>query len=159
MLTQQTLKELVVYCPERGGLFWIKNRRKAKAGNRIGSKTQEGYRQTSLFLKQYKEHRLIWLYHYGNFPLKELDHLNGIRDDNRIENLRECVEGKNQQNIRKPNITNKNGFLGVYPSSKRWMARITSNGKSIYLGSFDTKEEAHLAYIQAKRQYHPFGEL
>jgi len=164
MLTQQKLKELVVYCPERGGLFWLNpTGSKAKPGNRIGAKTHEGYRQTSLFYVQYKEHRLVWLYHNGCFPKHEIDHINGVRDDNRIENLRECTSAQNKQNLRvctKRNDSTK--ILGVHQQiskSNSYTARISVNGKNLYLGSFKTKEEASEAYIAAKRKYHQFGRL
>jgi hypothetical protein len=165
MLTQQKLKELVFYCHERGGLFWINSptpKSRIKIGHRAGSIDSHGHRQTSLFGTVYMEHRLVWFYHHGRWPNDQIDHVNGIRDDNRLENLRECNQSQNSQNQRKASKNNTStGILGVskHKNSSRFTSAICTNKKQIYLGTFDTPEEAHKAYVQAKRQHHPFGRL
>jgi hypothetical protein len=164
MLTQAQLKDLVVYCPERGGLYWVKpTGKKARIGHRVGAKTLEGYRQTSILRIQYKEHRLVWLYHYGCLPNNEIDHINGVRDDNRIENLRDCTSAQNKQNLRNCTVRNNSTkILGVYQQlthSPNFVARISVNGKNVYLGTFKTKEAAAKAYVAAKRKHHNYGTL
>jgi hypothetical protein len=92
---------------------------------------------------------------------KQLDHINGIKRDNRIENLREATDSENQQNQKKPPAHNTSGFLGVtkYKRNGKWVAGIKLNGKRINLGYFDTPEAAHAAYLQKKKELHPFQTL
>lgn len=113
-----------------------------------------GYRQIRVDKRVVMEHRLVWLRVYGAFPKGEIDHINGDHGDNRIENLRDVSAGVNMQNLRVPRRTNKIGLLGVTRSGKRFRATIRTNGKAKYLGSFDTPDEAHEAYINAKRSMH-----
>jgi len=86
----------------------------------------------------------------------EIDHFNGIRDDNRISNLRCVTKSENMENqkrVHKNNNTTK--LMGVSPlPSGRFQAAIQINKKLFYLGSFDTAEEAHQAYLKAKRKFH-----
>lgn len=96
-------------------------------------------------------HRLIWLYHHGTVP-GMIDHVNGDRRDNRIENLRACSNAQNQYNsVRKTN--NRSGFKGVAfyrakPTTKPWRARIVRSGRQISLGYYATAEEAAEAYAR-----------
>ncbi len=83
-----------------------------------------------------------------------IDHINGDKVDNRLENLRLVSHGENLQNIRKPMRNNTSGFLGVCRSGGKFMATISVNGKSLNLGSFDKPEAAHAAYVAAKRRLH-----
>jgi len=98
------------------------------------------------------------LYVYGHMPNHQIDHINLIKDDNRISNLREVSNAGNQQNNRKPFKNNKLGFLGVSELKKGkylyYSARIGINNKTLFLGSFKTPEEAQDAYIKAKREIH-----
>lgn len=163
MLTQAQLKEYVTYDPESGGLYWIKSRGpKAKVGARIGSRHSKGYREAKFFGFRYLEHRLVWFYHHGSWPMHDIDHINCIRDDNRIENLRDCTKAQNNQNIIKCKANNKtSGLLGVYKQSKcaSFIAQIRVNGKLKNLGSFKTPEAAHEVYLAAKRKYHSHGTI
>lgn len=104
-------------------------------------------------------HRLAWLYHHGEWP-NVIDHINGDRSDNRICNLRNVTQTENMQNLKKAPINSKSGLLGahLFPRCKRWTARIRINGVSRRLGLFDTAQEAHEAYMAAKRRYHSTGE-
>jgi HNH endonuclease len=105
---------------------------------------------------EYKAHRLAWLITRGSWPIDQLDHINGIRDDNRLANLREASNLLNQQNQRLPRSNNKSGYLGVSWCSSResFEARIRSQGKRLFLGYFSVADEAHAAYLQAKRLLH-----
>jgi hypothetical protein len=107
--------------------------------------------------KYYLAHRLAWLYMYGELPKLCIDHINGVKNDNRISNLREVTSILNQQNYTKPNITNKANLLGAFycETRKRWFSRICVNNKRKYLGTFPTALDAHNAYVKAKRELHP----
>lgn len=131
-------------------------------GHRIdNSIDQEGYRRVSLWIggktNGYKAHRLAWLSTYGSWPTGDIDHINGVRHDNRIENLRDVDRRTNSQNQKKATSRNKtSGVLGVSwdKEKQKWAAFITINGKSCRLGRFDTVQEASDAYLEAKRQHH-----
>jgi hypothetical protein len=91
----------------------------------------------------------------GRWPQFEIDHRNGIHDDNRWENLRDGTKSYNLQNQRKAHRNNKIGLLGVGKKRDGFQARIHLNGKTRYLGSFPTPELAYAAYLEAKRELHP----
>lgn len=158
-LTQERLKQLLIYNPETGE---FRNRimrapnaaRDSVAGGiRIG-----GYERISIWGRRYYSHRLAWLYVYGQWPVGEIDHINGIRNDNRICNLRVASRAQNLQN-QKIRDVNKSGYKGVSWSKarKRWVAAIQVNRRKITLGRFRCIEEARLAYEAAAREH--FGEF
>jgi len=155
------LRELLDYNPDTGIFIWKVNPCKnKKAGIEAGS-IATGYRTIKVLKKRYQAHRLAWLYVYGEMPLKLIDHINGNPLDNRIVNLREATNYENSQNIYKPQTNNTSGFLGItyMPKKKKWRAKITVEGKRLSLGYYKTPEDAHKAYIEAKRKYHPFSKL
>lgn len=148
ILTQTDIKTLVDYDPKTG--FFSKN------GLAVGS-YREGYLKLYMRKNTYQAHRIAWTYVYGEWLLDEdiVDHKNGIRHDNRIENLRVVSHQENMQNKLKPQ--GNNPFLGVTYNrfSKKWNAAITVDGKRIGLGgAFATPEEASEAYLAAKRKLH-----
>lgn len=104
-------------------------------------------------------HRLAWLYTHGVWPEHWIDHRNRVRHDNRISNLRDVDMAHNRHNVgTKPNRNNKTGLLGVVRSAngKRFSSRISYPGKkNLYLGTFDTPEAAHAAFMAAKMKYQP----
>jgi hypothetical protein len=159
MITQERLKEILDYDPDTG-LFTRKaiNNPNQKIGQIAGSRYDNGYVCIMVDNKLYKAHRLVWFYIHGVWPSKYIDHINGIRHDNRIDNLRECSKLENAQNIKIP-ICNKSGYMGVSWAkvSKKWKAQIKTNGKVIGLGYFDDPAEAHRAYLAAKAKYHTFN--
>lgn len=135
-----------------------------KSGEIAGTLHHSGYIHIRIGKHKYLAHRLAWLYVYGEFPKDMLDHINGIRDDNRICNLRGATHSENRRNM---NVINSNsGFKGVhfqgtdssgYIRNKPYKAIIGVNGKSIYIGSYYTPDEASLAYeTYAKRQFKEF---
>lgn len=155
MITQTRLKELLHYNEETGVFTWkIRCGARALAGNAAGSKTSEGYFGLHVKGVSYLSHRLAWLYVNGEFPKDEIDHINGDKSDNRIENLRESTRQGNNQNLRKCQKNSSSGFLGAYPEGNKFKSVIGYNRKLIYLGLFDTPEEAHAAYLTAKRELH-----
>jgi len=145
----------------KDGTFYVnKVRRGTKSlHSPVGSVVPDGYVHIRFNNKYYKAHRLVWLYEHGRFPAGEIDHINGNRADNRIENLREIGRCQNMQNQRKARSDNASGFLGVHKKGSKFQAIIRVNGRSMYLGIFETPEKAHEAYIEAKRIYHPGGTL
>lgn len=99
-------------------------------------------------------HRAAWAHYYGEWPELTLDHINGVRNDNRIENLRVAGNSINAKNL-KMHRRNTTGATGVYRvrRSSRWLAQITADKKYIYLGRFDTFEEAVAARREAEAKY------
>jgi hypothetical protein len=93
-----------------------------------------------------------------NFQKKDLDHVNKVKDDNRIVNLRLATKQENKQNHSAPQSNNKSGYLGVSwnKRAKKWKAQIQMNGKVKYLGLFKYSKEAYEAYLKAKRELHTF---
>ena len=160
MLTQNQVKELFHYDTKTGSLIWRVDCGKNKMiGKFSGTLKADGYRYISINNKIYFAHRLVWLFNHGIFPANNLDHINGNKDDNRIENLREATDAQNLQNRRKANSTNKSGYLGVSSSHGKWQAAICINGKQMHIGTYMTPEDAHAAYLAKKRELHPFGTL
>ena len=156
MITQERLKELVSYNPETGVFVWISNNgMKAKAGNIAGRIGAYGYSVFSVDGRVYFAHRLAWLYINGEFPRNNIDHLNGVRDDNRIANLRDVTQQINCQNHRKQN-GNKKELIGACfdKATGKYKAQIMHNGVNFHIGRFDTQEQAHMAYVETKRSIH-----
>lgn len=117
--------------------------------------TDEGYRNGSYLGRVLQSHIIIFIAYYGRTPTMILDHINGIRDDNRIENIREAGYFENTINRRNLN-KNKNGYKGVFYFSctNKYYARIRKNYKWIHLGTFNTPIEAGHAYNKAAVQLH-----
>ena len=155
MLTQTRLHHLLHYDPE-SGLFTWKNPQatNVKVGQVAGSVKSNGYLQCQIDGKRYLVHRLAWLYMTGEWPENDIDHINRIKSDNRWENLRKVTRTINAQNLRKATSTSISGLLGAHKERDRWSAKIRVNGRRVYLGRFDTPEEAHAAYVRAKRELH-----
>ena len=131
-----------------GGLYYtLPIAKRTKVGDRFGWIRSDGYRQGSVNSKSYFEHRLIWLYHYGEWPKDQLDHINGIRDDNRIENLREVTNQQNQFN-KKSASGSSSQYKGVYwnKNSGKWHSRCQTSVSNKHLGFFDCEIEAAKAY-------------
>lgn len=128
----------------------------AKAGEQIGYLEPAGYLQARIDGRSYRLHRLAWLYMWGWWPEGVIDHINGIKSDNRWCNLRHVNYTINNQNKRVAGSRNKLGILGVSPVAKngKFLAQIKYGGKQRRLGEFDTPELAQAAYLKAKRQFH-----
>lgn len=154
MITQNELKELIIYDDETGEFRWAKNHGKCRSGTLAGC-VRGGYRSININKNRYLAHRLAWLYVYGEHPHMDIDHINEIKTDNRISNLRIA---NRKENIRNQSIkaSNTSGFKGVhYKKDKgRWCARIRTDSGRIFLGYYSTPEDAHKAYVIACHKYH-----
>lgn len=155
MLTRERLLEELTYDPSSGEFRWLKTDRMKRAGAIAGSLSKTGYVYIKFDRKMRKAHRLAWLYVYGEWPKGQIDHINRVRNDNRISNLRDVSNAVNGQN-RSLRANNGSGYCGVsyHRTAKGWQAQITANGKGNYLGIFPTKEAAAEAYKAAKDRLH-----
>lgn len=156
--TKAELTENIDWNLEAGVGVYNKTRSGCKGvGVEAGAYHPNGYRKVTINGKVLLIHRIIYFLKNDHCP-KYIDHINQIKDDNRIENLRGCTNQENQRNtgIRKDN---KSGFKGVswYKSSNKWRAKITVSGKIIHLGYFNTAKEASEAYEEhAKVEFRDF---
>jgi hypothetical protein len=149
------------YSAETGLLRWrLKANRNALIGGVAGAPNARGY-LTVRFSGSDTQlvHRVVWAHAHGEWPDRDVDHINGDRSDNRLANLRLATRSENNQNMRNAKSYNSTGFLGVSRSNARFIASISVSGKTTHLGAFATAEEAHSAYLRAKRVLHPFGNL
>ena len=155
-LTATRLRELLSYDENSGVFIWRVSAGRVKSGSVAGSGSN-GYSRVHINGFDHWAHRLAWLYVHGDWPIQQIDHINGIRSDNRIDNLRDVSHSWNQQNQRRPQSDNKTSyFLGVSWSSKsrKWNASITLNGIQKNIGLFDSEIDAHDAYKAQKRILH-----
>ena len=143
MITQEKIKELFKYYPLTGIFIRRKNRGRFKKGELVGTFNDKGYVYTMIKGKNFMLHRLAWLYVYGEMPKGEIDHINHIRTDNRIENLRVVNRQENSKNTSKRK-DNTSGVTGVSfkRDRKRWEAYISIDGKKTGLGYFTRYSEA-----------------
>jgi hypothetical protein len=157
-LTAARLKELLNYDPETGVFTWASSpHRNDLVGKQAGGVTERGYVKIRVDGTTHRAHRLAWLYVHGQWPQDRIDHINGDSTDNRISNLREAKQHENGQN-RKASKSSAAGLLGVSKAAYgKWVAVICLHRKRYHLGSFDTPEEAHQAYLKAKAVMHEFN--
>lgn len=150
------------YDHETGKMFWkVKGsgRSPHDVGDEAGGNNHAtGYVRVQIFGRMFFAHRVIWAIVHGVWPGGMIDHVNGKRDDNRIENLRLASHAENMRNA-KAHSDSASGFRGVsfMAAKRRWRARIKGPEGEIHLGLFLTKEDAAEAYDTAARQY--FGEF
>lgn len=121
-------------------------------GKRVGFMTEKGYRRIGIDGVCHGEHRLAWLYMTGTVPPECMDHINGVRDDNRWANLRPATMRQNRFNSRKRTAVSPfKGVRRTRQNKRGWEATITIGGRSQWLGSFYSAEEAQAAYMAAAR--------
>ena len=170
------LRKLLAYDPETGALHWKPRdaeyfagcnpsaERRAEMWNArfAGKETfksvdREGYKVAAILGEVYRAHRVIWAMSFGEWP-KMIDHINGIKDDNRLCNLRSVTSQENAQNSALKS-TNTSGVVGVHwdRPRKKWTARIVVNGKHKRLGRFYNITDAIEARKRAELQhgFHP----
>lgn len=162
-LDYSALAEVLEYDPNTGIFRWKYRDRKHFQSNSTylawnslwpgkvaGSENGKGYVRIFVFGRRYLAHRLAWLWATGELPRKQIDHINRVRNDNRIENLRQVSVLQNAQN-KSRSLANKSGATGVcwVRRKRRWLANITLNGKRYHLGYFRTKESA----VKSRREF------
>lgn len=150
-LTQERLKALLHMDPESFRFTWKVGRQCIRAGSPAGTESDAGYRAVLVDGSKYQEHRLVWLYVHGIWPDGLIDHINGDKSDNRLENLRVVDHMGNMQNQPKARKTNRTGFAGVRPHGKKFQADIRIWGERRVLGTFETAEQAYEACRAAKQ--------
>lgn len=157
-LTKERVRELLNYDPATGIFSWRIAKGNVKAGSTTGCPDRSGHLMIGVDSRLYMAHRLAWLYYYGDWPTDQIDHRNGVRDDNRITNLREASGSENQQNVSK-RAGASSRFLGVtwHANAKKWQAKIQHRRKKLHLGYFETENAAHSAYLKAKAELHTFN--
>ena len=156
-MTQKLLREVLCYDSETGVFRWrVSPSHRAPVGSLAGTRHPSGYRRIIFCGRRYYAHRLAWLYVYGHPPKMNVDHINGIRNDNRIRNLRVVTQSQNCGNARL-SAANTSGFKGVVwdKSRKKWAVRIKVNYKTIHLGRFDDINEAAKIAKAAREKYFP----
>ena len=152
------LNELFVLDAKNGVLIRrITRAPNAQKGDVVGSKDSKGYLHVNICGRFYRVHRIVFFMHYGYEPEIHIDHVDGDRLNNRPENLRPATDQQNAGNMGPPRH-NTSGYKGVYRHSRgrKWCAQLKRSGDTVYLGWFDTPEEAYAAYTAAARQH--FGE-
>jgi hypothetical protein len=155
MITQERLRELVRYCPETGIFTHLESNRRKKAGMQAGSLRRDGYVYIMIGGHRALAHRFAWLYMTGEWPVADIDHIDGNKSNNSFNNLRDVSRSVNVQNQNRAKRTSKTGYLGVrYHGPNKFVAAISLNGKSTYLGVFSDALNAHNAYLKAKREMH-----
>jgi hypothetical protein len=151
-LCHKRLTEVLLYEPETGRFYWKKSGSGRKVDVQAGRVMQKGYRQITVDYKPYLEHRLAWFYVYKTWPRFFIDHINEVKSDNRILNLRDVDQTTNLLNQSKPQKNNNTGFRGVsfFQGNQKYRAQLMISGKQYHLGYFDTAENAYQAYLTAK---------
>lgn len=132
-----------------GHLYYRKRvSQRCKAGSIVGAVNEEGYRCTMMGGASFKVHRLIWKWHYGTEP-QLLDHINGDRSDNRVENLRAATKRENGWNRK----AKRSLPPGVYHHQGRYRVRLYLGKPNVSVGMFATLGEAIAARDNALASY------
>ena len=145
-------RELFDYAPLSGKLFWkISPSNSVKKGAEAGLKKDSGYIRIMYKGKNYYAHRVAYMIHYGIEPL-EVDHINGVKDDNRASNIRSVAHKDNSRNQKKRS-TNTTGYNGVVRKRGKFQSRICVDGETINIGVFDTASDAYKARKKADKKH------
>ena len=156
-LSHEYLLSILEY--KDGNLIWKDEKKYRMFGKVAGTLHPRGYIHIIINGVLFKAHRLIWFYHYKEWPKHTIDHINRIKTDNRIENLRDLSMVDNFENVIKANKNNSTGLRGVSKvKCNKFRAVIIKNKIKYHIGHFDSPEEAHNAYLNYKKILHPLYE-
>lgn len=146
---------MLSYDPDSGQFIWINPSSVRMTGKRAGTVNNLGRRQIKVKGKIYKEHRLAWLYVYGEFPALDIDHIDRNPLNNRIHNLRLATKTQNCYNREKP-ARGYNPVKGVQfePRSGNWVSYGSHQKKRIHIGTFENIELAELVSSEFREKYH-----
>lgn len=146
------LRAILSYDPDSGVFRFLVPRGTRSVGAIAGSPSSSGYIQINIDRRKYHAHRLAWLYGHGQWPTNQIDHIDGDPSNNRLKNLREATQSQNNRNSRLRK-NSSSGLKGAYffKRDRCWMSAIKVDGRQLHLGYFDTKQEAHAAYVAAAR--------
>lgn len=149
------IRDYLDYDPDTGEFTWIKPKKGIRKDKRAGRVDRNGYRTICFDYKHYLAHRLAWWFIYEEWPDGNLDHVNGDKLDNRIENLRIASVKQNGGNLVKyADSSSKYKGVGWHSRDKKWRAYISNR----HIGYFPSEDEAALAYDkEAKREYGEFA--
>jgi hypothetical protein len=148
-LTKEYLHQVFEY--KNGGLYWKINKQSICVGSKAGTIDYlRPYVRITLHGKRYQEHHLVFLMFNGVLP-KQIDHINGIKNDNRIENLRHCTNSQNQYNTKPKNLRKNVSF---YKRTGKWQVQLKINQKTLHFGYFEDVELADLVAHEARDLYH-----
>lgn len=169
--TPEELRKLMRYDADTGLLYWLarspewfSDARQCSSWNSkwagreaFTAVTSDGYKNGAVLGRHVGAQRVVWAIYYGEWPKGHIDHINGVKADNRISNLRDVSHAENMRN-RKVAAPPKSGAVGVYmqPRKKKWVAMIGYNNRAVYLGQFDTKDAAMAARREAEAKFN-FG--
>lgn len=157
LITAERLRALLDYSPKEGTFRWLaKKGNRATPGKLAGSISVYGYRIIRIDQRDYRAARLAWLYTHGVWPAALVDHINCVRSDDRIENLREATYAQNNANS-KPRSRRKTAApkgVSYHKAGRCWTAHIAANGVSEHLGSFQSIDMAAAAYAAAAERLH-----
>lgn len=155
MLTQRRLRTLLQYRKSSGQFrYKVARNHMTPVGEIAGCLKASGYLELWIDGKIYKAHRLVWLYCFGAWPEGYIDHIDGCKHNNRLANLRDVTPAINAQNQKYAKSCNKSGVLGVVARHKKFRAQITICGRTVAIGTYETSDEAHAAYLLEKRKRH-----
>lgn len=150
--TQARLQELFDYDPETGVFHWRNARGPRAAGAVAGNIRKDGYVRICINWNDFLAHRLAWIYMHGlTIGGAEVDHIDGNPSNNAIANLRLATSSEQRQNSR-PRSSSNSPLKGSFRVGTRWKSQIMIGGRNIYLGTFDTPEQAHAAYCAAAHE-------
>lgn len=151
----ETAKTFFSYDPDTGEIRYRLRRGKCVVGTIIKCRTDSGHIVFGFERKHIRVHRLAWALTTGEWPVHEVDHINGDASDNRWCNLRQATHAENMKNMKVPR-TNKTGFKGVSwdSQSRCFQAHIKANGVNYRLGRYRKAEDAHEAYKAASLRLH-----
>ena len=153
-LTQQLVQSLFDY--KDGALYWkVSKTNSIRVGNQAGTSVNDaGYNIVGICGKTYRLHRVIFLYHYGYLP-KNVDHIDGNRSNNNIDNLRSADDFQNSRNS-KLSKRNTSGVKNVCWARhvNKWQVQVRRGSSKKYLGLYEDLELAELVAIEARNLYH-----